>query len=224
MPPGWTTNQLVGGGAQFTGDGIVIDIGGGRAPPGQSDDSSYPLDSKGFLFQGEGGLIGNFAGDGRPFGFVVMAEGTTLTFADMSPAQTAIVDRMISSIRFQSWQLGETRNGFTAVGKVLPAATAEWLTYKLSGDHYVSYYGGDGGRALLGPAPACPEGEGTYEIRETGEAGITCTNGSAATWKANWDFATGAPKAGNPTDFAPLAIHPAVLSWDGWLLAKLPQS
>lgn len=218
VPPGWTTNQLVGSGAQFSSDGIVIDIGGGGTP-GQSDDSSYPLDPNGFLFQGEGGLIGNFAGDGRAFGFVVMEDGTTLT--KLNAVQKPLVDRMISSIRFQPWQLGETRNGLTAVGKVLPAATAEWLIYKLTGDHYVAYYGGDGGRALLGPAPACPGGPATYEIRETGEAGITCSDGTAA----NWNFGTGAPKAGNPSPFvAPLPTHPAVLSWDGWLLAKLPQS
>ena len=41
----------------------------------------------------------------------------------------------------------------TAVGSVLPAATAEWITYR--GDHYVAYYGGDGGRLLVGPAPTC---------------------------------------------------------------------
>jgi len=217
VPPGWTTQEYEGVGAGFSGDGLSVSFT--RGGVNDSDDSSFPLDPDGFFIQGEGGLIGSLNGDGMPYKFVVTEDGTTLT--KLSAVQKPLIDRMIRSISFEPWSVGEERNGYTAVGSVLPAATAEWITYQ--GDHYVAYYDGAGGRALLGPAPACAEGQGTYEIRETGEAGITCASGTAS-WKANWNFATGALKASDLTGVGPLATHLAVLSWDGWLLARLPQT
>jgi hypothetical protein len=213
VPPGWTTQTWAHAGAGFSGDGITVEItrGGGALA---HDDSAFPLDPKGFLFQGEGGLIGKFYGDGLPFGFVVLEDGTTLT--SMTPAQKAAVYRMISSISFEPWHPREARHGLITVGEVLPAATAQWVEW--AGQHYVAYYDGHGGRVLMGPVQACA-GE-TFEIRMTGEAGITCSDGTTA----NWSFSTGAPAQGNgPNWDFPLATRPAVLSWDGDLLVRMNQ-
>ncbi len=212
VPPGWTTQHYAGAGAGFSGDGLSVSVTRGGV---NADDSSFPLDPDGFFIQGEGGLIGSLNGDGLPYKFVVTQEGTTLTKLDA--VQKPIIDRMIRSISFQQWSSGEERNGYTAVGVALPAATAEWITYK--GDHYVTYYGGDGGRALLGPAPSCGAGA-TYEIRMTGEAGISCADGTTA----NWSFSTGDPASANQAPFdRSLAKYPAVLGWDGSLLVQFPQ-
>jgi hypothetical protein len=201
-------------GAGFAGDGITVEITRGGAALSH-DDSSYPLEPDGFLFQGEGGLIGKFYGDGLPFGFVVLEDQTTLP--GMTPERQSTVDRMISSISFQPWHVShDERHGLIAVGKVLPAATAQWIEWR--GQHYVAYDDGDGGRALLGPVQACA-GQ-MFEIRMTGQAGITCADGTSA----DWSFSTGEPAPGNgPNWDFPLAKRPAVLSWDGYLLVRMTQ-
>jgi len=213
VPNGWTTQIWPGAGAGFSGDGITVEITRGGEPLVR-DDSSFPLDPKGFLFRGEGALIGKFYGDGLPFGFIVMGDETNPP--DLTPDQRAIVDHMIESISMEPWRLGETRNGLTAIAKILPYATADWIVF--DGKYYISYYGGDGGRVVLGPAPACRgQADGTYEVRETGDAGISCKDGE----HGDWDFATGKPASSNTPLFAvALPSTAAALAWDEHLLVR----
>ena len=107
VPPGWTTQHYAGAGAGFSGDGLSVSVTRGGV---NADDSSFPLDPDGFFIQGEGGLIGSLNGDGQPYKFVVTEEGTTLTKLDA--LQKPLIDRMIRSISFQPWSVGEERNGY----------------------------------------------------------------------------------------------------------------
>jgi hypothetical protein len=173
-----------------------------------ADDSSFPLDPATLLKGMEDGVGGRFRGDG--FEFMINAIPTSAP-GPFPQAEKATLDHMITSIHFEPWSTGETRGDWTAVGKVLPSASAEWVTFQ--GDHYVAVYGSP--RALLGPAPVCPGGA-TYEIRETGVAAITCSNGTSAAW----DFTSGGANGNTGFGSSDLPSHPAALGWDGQLLVR----
>jgi len=133
--------------------------------------------------------------------------------------RAAQFDRITRSIAFPATTLGAVEGGWTAVDPIFPSASADWVTYKLTGDHYIAALTAGGARTAFGPAPTCPGGGGSYEVRETGVAGIACSNGTGG----DWDFTTGEPKPGNSAGFdVPLHAWPALRSWDGWLLLQLP--
>ncbi len=182
--------------------------GGPLEPP--ADDSAFPLSYED-LAPAEGGLSGTFDASGTGFDLVIR-------FADVTAEQEAILQRMVASISFEAWHVGDSRHGWTAVGKVLLASSAEWLTYQ--GDHYVATNDGTM-RQLLGPAPTCAGGGGSHEVRETGVAGISCSDGTGG----DWDFTTGDPQPGNIAGFdVPLASYPAVRTGSGMLLVQFPQT
>jgi hypothetical protein len=170
------------------------------------DDSSFPLDYSSMASDPQA----HFYSGGQTF----IIQWLTGSAAPPTAADTADFKRITESISFPPWTPGDVRNGWTSVGKVLPSASAEWITF--GGDHYVASYGPP--RALLGPGPACPSA--TYEIRETGVAVATCGNGDSG----SWDYTTGASGFPGATFRNDLATHPAVLSWDGQLLVLLPGS
>src|SRR5262249_51745253 len=151
--------------------GLAVDI----TPLGASDtdDSSFPLDPSRFLTQGEGGLIGNVRGDGSSYAFAVYKDdGGFMSLAQLSDAQTAILDHMIASITFPSSTLGEGQNGWTAIAPVLQSASAEWILDKQTDRYYLASFTNKGARILFGPAPGCQGGvAGSHEVRETGVAG-----------------------------------------------------
>jgi len=195
-----------GGGEEFNGDELTVDVYQQEAVSMPADDSSYPLDFDTLLSTAkDGALTGAFRGDGQAFSIRVTSNDARFT-----TEEEAILRQMVASISFQRWRTGEARSGWVSVGEVLPLASAQWITF--DGQHFVSSYGPS--RALLGPGPEC--NGATYEIRETGEAAVTCGNGDSA----GFDFTTGAslfPGASSRND---LAKYPAVLSWDGQLLVQ----
>jgi hypothetical protein len=211
VPPGWTTETWADAGAGFTGDGITVQIT--RGGEQRRDDSSFPLDPDGFLSEGEGALIGSFHGDALPFKFVVMGDGMSPPV--LTQQQQLIVDRMIESVRFERWKIGETRNGYSAIGHVHASSSAEWF-YAVTGDGenaFSTYV--DGERMVYGPVYSCPGAR--YEVREYGVAAMRCADGSDNAW----DF-EGRPQPGNAPDYAHrLDGFPAIRSWDGYLLVDL---
>ena len=217
VPANWSTMEETNHRVRFQGDGLAVEI----SPLGVSDtdDSSVPLGPGHFLTQGEGGLIGDVRGDGSSYAFIVFKDdGGFMSLDQLSDAQTAILNQMIASITFPPSKLGEGRNGWTAIAPVLESASAEWIIDKLTGDHYLASLTDKGARVLFGPAPACPVGVASYEVRETGVAAVVCPDGT----EGDWDLSTGKQKPGNPTGFdGALIAHDAVRSWDGWLLAHL---
>jgi len=185
--------------------GVVVDVWfDPTAEPKVEDDSSFPLDPNVAIESG------TFRADGVLFHVDVSSDGV------LTATEDDIVHRIVASISFDAWKVGDERNGWTSVGDVLPSASAQWVTF--DGRHHIASY--DRGRQLLGPVPDCPSGDGTYEIRETGIAGFTCQDGTTG----NWDFTTGVAQPGNsPSCSSMLPSYPAVLSWDGQLLVRFPK-
>jgi len=217
VPTSWTTQQEANQRIRFVGDGLAVEF----TPLGASktDDSSFPLDPSHFLSQGEGGLVGGFRGDGSEYLFAVFKDdGGFLSLDALTDAQSAIIDQMIASITFPPSKLGEGQNGWTAIAPLLQSASAEWVLDKLTDRYYLASLTNKGARVVFGPAPGCQGGGGSYEVRETGVAGVSCPDGTGG----DWDFMTGAPQPGSSAGFdAALISHDAVRSWDGWLLAQL---
>jgi hypothetical protein len=217
-PLGFTIDVPSDWGITDVTDELIVSAPGGdpyvqinRAPNDPlRDDSSFPLNYAAMANDPQA----HFRGDGQAF----IIQWLTGDGSAPTPEQAAEFDRITSSIAFSATKLGETEGGWTAVGPILQSASAEWVTYKLTGDHYIAALTSGGARTAFGPAPTCSGGGGSYEVRETGVAGITCSDGTGG----DWDFTTGEPKAGNSAGFdVPLSAWPAVRSWDGWLLVKL---
>jgi hypothetical protein len=190
--------------------GVVVDIWHDPSETvAPADDSTFPLSFETF------GPGGDFRADGVVFEVSVVAdEGRR----DLTGEEVAIVKRMIESIRFEPWEVGDVRNDWMAVGTVLPASSAEWFQ-AVSGDGE-DYFAVniDGRRRLFGPVPPCG-GETSYEVRESLVAGIECADGTGG----DWDF-EGRPQSGNSAGFdVALADYPAIRSWDGLLLVQFPE-
>jgi len=208
LPSEWGTTTLA--------DEIVVNAPEGdpyiqvnRVDDPPRDDSSFPLNFADY----EGNNQPHFYGDGQTF----IIQWLTGTADPLTPEQSAVVERIVESIRFEHWQVGDQRNGWTAVGKILPASSAEWM-YAVTGDgeNYIAT-NVDGVRSLFGPAPSACVGP-SFEVRSTGVAGVTCNDGTGG----DWDF-EGRPQPGNDPGFdVRLPGYPAVRSWDGQLLVRLP--
>ncbi len=220
-PGSWTTYD---GGLGFTmelpadwgrtgiTDEIVVNAPSGepyiqinRVDDPPKDDSSFPLNFADY----QGDNQPHFYGDGQTF----IIQWLTGTPDPLTPEQSAVVERIVESIRFEPWNVGDERQRWTAVGEILPASSAQWITFK--GEHYIASYVGST-RTLFGPAPKCASGDGTYEVRETGDAGISCPDGTGG----DWDFATGLPRKNSQAFAVGLDPYPAVRSWDGMLLVQ----
>ena len=208
LPTDWGTTSLA--------DEIVVNAPSGdpyiqinrvNGPP--RDDSTFPLNFADY----ENDNQPHFYGDGQTF----IIQWLTGTADPLTPEQSAVVERIVESIQFQHWQTGDQRNGWTAVGEILPASSAEWM-YAVTGDgeNYLAT-NVDGVRTLFGPVPNACSGP-SFEVRSTGVAGVTCNDGTGG----DWDF-EGRPQPGNDPGFdVRLPGIPAVRSWDGQLLVQLP--
>ena len=149
LPADWGTTKIT--------DEIVVNAPEGdpyiqvnRVDDPPRDDSSFPLDFADY----EGNNQPHFYGDGQTF----IIQWLTGTADPLTPEQSAVVERIVESIRFEHWQVGDQRNGWTAVGKILPASSAEWM-YAVTGDgeNYIAT-NVDGVRTLFGPAPSACAG------------------------------------------------------------------
>ena len=144
-----------------------IQINRVNGPP--RDDSTFPLNFADY----ESDNQPHFYGDGQTF----IIQWLTGTADPLTPEQSAVVERIVESIKFEHWQTGDQRNGWTAVGEILPASSAEWM-YAVTGDgeNYLAT-NVDGVRTLFGPAPSACSGP-SFEVRSTGVAGVTCNDGT----------------------------------------------
>ena len=139
-------------------DGVSFQLGGGvsvviirlsGAEPG--DDSTFPLDSSLIEPSHDFPVDLGFRGDGRAFRLFVTNERLVHGPADLTDDERTTIERMVASIRFDRWESGETRNGWTALAPVLPNATMEWIGF--DGERFIVTNDGDGNRAVLGPIP-----------------------------------------------------------------------
>jgi hypothetical protein len=108
LPSDWGTTAIT--------DEIVVNAPGGdpyvqinRVDDPPRDDSSFPLNFADY----EGVHQPHFYGDGQTF----IIQWLTGTADPLTPEQSAVVGRIVESIRFEPWTVGDTRNTFTAIGK-----------------------------------------------------------------------------------------------------------
>jgi hypothetical protein len=139
-----------------------------------TDDSTLPLS-----FDPAKGYTIDFGADGLSFSILVKpGEGDV----DISGEHEAILERMIGSISFEPWTVGEKRHGWTSFGVIDPEVS-QWVT--LGPNHFFTL--NEQERRVFGPVPDCPAGEASYEIRDTGMAAMICSDGTTS----EWDLKTG---------------------------------
>jgi hypothetical protein len=185
------------------------------------DDSTFPLNFK-QLAPVDGGLSLELRADGLPFTLAVRVGSGGLT-----PAQESNVEQMISSISFQPWTAGETRNGWLALGPTSDDdqkqqdAKISWQSCDGKGCYVLVYgdYGpGGSGPYVLGPIQPCGEGEDmTADPASVFRIVLVCPDGTKQAW--------GAPGEPAPTnspgyDHA-LNPYPVIHAWDGTLLTNV---
>jgi len=191
-------------------DGVMVKIwhrDGGPAPT-YEDDSSFPLSPDDL--QPEANVAGaqsmTFRGDGLEFQLQIQY-GPNADIASLRP----LVDEMIGSIGFQPWQVGDTRNGFTALET--PRATTQWMLFGDSSKRVIVLQTATG-YVALGPV-TCDENGASATSWDPSAA---CPDSMPL---SKWD-ATGQPDPNNASGFQhPLAVHPVIRSWDGVLLSSL---
>jgi hypothetical protein len=201
--------------AALTHDGVVLIIthrSGGPAPT-FGDDSTYPLDpadarlntgdepaSSELAFRGDG--VGDFTAQ---FG----------GYADAPPALHETLDRMIRTIRFAPWEIGEVRNGSAAVSSDFPEGTGEVIRVQDLGFVAVMKFGG---RTYALDVPDVNCGGQRYAWDPTTQRILltgTCFD------DIRYD-AGGTPDPSNPPRFLePLERHPIYEAWDGTALVAL---
>ncbi|HEX6844277.1 MAG TPA: hypothetical protein VF235_04090 [Actinomycetota bacterium] len=241
VPAGWQQTEFTtkdgtvsSSGAAFAPQDTPIPDGAPTAPslPGQmivyvfhasggpyrqpENDSSLPLACD-LLTQVAAAQGTEFRGDGLPFSF-------TYAVGDDRPTdeQRDIACHMIESIRFEPWQDGETRNGYTLVREGGPVTDARIHWIEMDGGDW-AFISTDGSlqRFLNGyVTPPCEGAEFLHETEgyegspPTGVAAVRCPNGSVARWDMN-----GVAFPENPLGLdVDLERFTAIRSWEGLLL------
>jgi hypothetical protein len=201
--------------AALTHDAVVLVVthrSGGPAPS-FGDDSAYPLDPADARVDRRAAPASSFLqfrGDGLG-DFTVQFGG----HADAPPTLRETLDRMIRTIRFEPWELGEVRNGSAAVSTDLPDGTGEIARVEDAGFVAVMKFSG---RTYALDVPDVNCGGQRYawdpvtrQILLTG----TCFD------DVRYD-ARGIPDPSNPPRFLePLERHPIYEAWDGTALVAL---
>jgi hypothetical protein len=188
----------------------------GPGPRDAENDTQFPLTIED-MDPVDGGFLLAFRADGLEFTLSIRVGGDSPT-----PEQMSILDRMVSSIHFQPWEGGETRNGWTALSpttndnRAAQEAKISWQTCDPRGC-YVLVYEGDA-PYVLGPIETCGEGENmTADATSPYPIVLECPNDPTQSWSY-----TGSPSPGNrPGDDVPLDGHPVIRAWDGTLLTGL---
>jgi hypothetical protein len=199
----------------LTHDAVVLIVthrSGGPAPT-FGDDSAYPLDpADARVMPGDSpasselGFRGDGVGD-----FTARFGG----YAEAPPELLEALDRMIRTIRFEPWELGEVRNGFAAVSTDLPEGSGEVIRVKDLGFISVMKFGGRT-YALDVPDVNCGGQRYTWDPA-TGQILLTGTCFDDVRYDAR-----GTPDPSNPPRFLePLERHPIYEAWDGTALVAL---
>jgi len=197
-------------GAWFQGDGLMVAIthteGGPVSVP--SDDSHFPLDADEVLVRGEGDWFGGFSGDGLAFTISVTEESG----AAISPDQAEMVTRLVESIRFEPWTVGETRNGWTAIDRPRDPHSY-WAD--VGGNQVIAAWTGDG-FVIVDAVDTCGEGQNMTYV--DGWPVLECPDGTTVSYDGD-----GHALPGNPPEYqGSVDVYPAISAHDGHLLAQLP--
>jgi hypothetical protein len=190
-------------------DAVMIKIwhrDGGPAPT-YEDDSPFPLSPDDLQPEDVAGKQQmTFRGDGLEFQLEV-EYGQNADIGALRP----LVDHMIGSIAFRPWQVGDTRNGFTALET--PKASTQWVPFGDTSKRVILVQTATG-YVALGPV-TCDENGMTAT---SWDPSTTCPDSLPL---ATWDT-SGQPDPNNAPGFQhPLPVHPVILSWGGVLLSTL---
>jgi hypothetical protein len=223
VPSGWNTRFVgprSGGpgtyGAQFVGDTMSIQVSTeapqlNSPPPGLTmpahNDSSFPLDASSLLSGIEGGLGGQFYGDGLQYDVTVLSPPLP---GPLSASDQAILDHMISSITFQTWSPGDVRNDWAAVPT--PNSNVSWV--HLEGYLYMLFRTSDGYR-LYGSISCAGSPPSKTSTTSDGFAVLDCPDGS--TWQMNASGSSGG--GGQAATNDPPPEWPVATAHDGTLIA-----
>ena len=199
----------------LTHDGVVLIVthrSGGPAPTIE-DDSRYPLDpSAAQIIPGPSpaSAVLGFRGDGLG-DFTARFGG----YADGPPELYDALDRMIQTIRFEPWELGDARNGFAAILGDVPEGSGVsdlveqlGLIYemRIEGVLYV----------LDVPNVSC---EGQNQTWDPDTRQILLEGPCYADIRYDVD---GVPDPSNPPEYQQtLDRHPVIRAWDGTPLVAL---
>lgn len=222
VPKTWTANNISTQGAGTQGANLVGDTMSVRIttetapknspPPGLSlpakPDSSFPLDANSLLRSKNGGLAGQFRGDGQSFTVQVSSSAAP---GQLSASDQAILERMIGSIAFQPWQVGDVRNNWVAIAT--PTDDVSWIY--VEGGLYMLFRTPDGyklyGSITCGNAKVPAD----TSARSDGFAVLKCQDGSS--WEMNAEGASGGSGEASAND--PPPEWPVTTAHDGTLIA-----
>jgi hypothetical protein len=172
------------------------------------DDSVFPLDAATLLSDDQPGLMGRFHGDGQEFTVSVMPQDLQ---GGLSPSDQDVVDRMIASISFDPWKVGDVRHDWVAIPT--PTADISWL--QIEGGWYMLFRTPDGDR-LYGSISCAGAPPAKTGATSDGFAKLTCGDGS--TWEMSADGASGGGGVASSSNDPP-PEWPVVKAHDGTLIA-----
>lgn len=203
-------------GAQFAGDTMSIQVSTqaaklnapqpGLTMPAQND-SSFPLNASSLLSDVEGGLGGQFYGDGLRYDVTVLSPSLP---GPLSDSDQAILDRMISSITFQPWSPGDVRNDWAAI----PTPTADVGWVHVEGGLYMLFRTTEGYR-LYGSISCAGSPPSKTSTTSDGFAVLDCPDGS--TWQMDASGSSGG--SGQAATNDPPPEWPVATAHDGTLIA-----
>jgi hypothetical protein len=223
VPPGWETNVItVGGGgtqgAQFVGDNMSIQVSTQTAPSGSpppalqlpaANDSQFPLSADGVLSPTEGGLGGHFVGNGLQFDVLVLSPSLP---DPLSQADADVLDRVIGSIAFQRWNVGDVRHDWVAIPT--PTEDVSWIT--VEGGLYMLFKT-PGGYKLYGSISCGGKPPKKTSSTADGFAVLDCPDGTS--WEMDAGGAGGGDGSGQASTNDPPPEWPVATAHDGTLIA-----
>jgi hypothetical protein len=224
VPEGWSVTPLGPSdqGTRFEGSAMSLEIkiepppaaslppsvalpAGLTLPP--TDDSKFPLDADQLLSNTGTELGGQFVGDGQRFDVLVLLPSLP---GPLPRNDADILDRMIGSISFQPWKIGEIRHGWEAIPT--PAQDVSWVT--LRGGTYMLFRTTEGYR-IYGAITCAGEPPSSTSATPDGFAVLGCPDGSA--WQMDAEGASGGGCIASANDPPPEWV--VVTAHDGTLIA-----
>jgi hypothetical protein len=195
--PDITDRLSVDDGVGFTVDAdttvFILYLGG--APAG--DDSIFPLTDVADITDV------TFRGDGEAYRFLVQG--------NPDPEDLLSLDRMLGSISFEPWDVGEQRGDWVA----LEYPTDRESAWPLIGNNVVAVYAPDGDPRVIDFPDTCGEGQNMTVI--DGIPVLECPDGSELRYDES-----GIADEGNPEDFQDnVRTFAAVRSHDGHVLVEV---
>jgi hypothetical protein len=177
--------------------------------PPWEDSSDFPLRWADLAEIDRGVLQARFRADGAEYVVEVR-----LGSSAVAPELQRALERIVGSLRFQPWDIGTSRNGWTAIFRLGGTADGEPRS-DIPWDGGGAFWSPGLGYVLSGdPVPGCG---GSWDYGDKEGPTLTCEDGRKGRWSWN-----GAPYPENPESLQdPIESYPALASWDGFLLARV---